>query len=170
MILSVETPIILRMTTDLRSEIKQRKPFRSREEEAMLNLVRTASLVTDALELLLKPYGISPAQYNVLRILRGAAPEGLGRNEIRGRLVARMPDVTRLLDRMVRTGLVRRERDAADRRCVPTYLTERGRALLDRLDDPIAESHRRQFGPLTADQIRTLTELLTVVRSHGGAA
>jgi DNA-binding MarR family transcriptional regulator len=78
--------------------------------------------------------------------------------------------VTRLLDRMERTGLVRRERDTADRRCVPTHLTERGRALLDRLDDPIAESHRRQFGYLTAEQIRTLIDLLTLVRSHGGAA
>jgi DNA-binding MarR family transcriptional regulator len=158
------------MATDLRSEIKQHKPFRSREEEATLNLVRTASLVTDALELLLKPYGISPAQYNVLRILRGAAPQGLGRNEIRGRLVARMPDVTRLLDRMERAGLVRRERDGEDRRCVPTYLTERGRALLDRLDAPIAESHRRQFGHLTAEQLRAFIELLTLVRNYGGVA
>ena len=67
MTLSVETPIIFHMTTHLRGEIKPRKPFRSREEEATLNLVRTASLVADALDLLLKPHGISPAQYNVLR-------------------------------------------------------------------------------------------------------
>jgi DNA-binding MarR family transcriptional regulator len=158
------------MSTDLRREIKQRKPFWSREEEATLNLVCTASVVTDALELLLKPYGISPAQYNVLRILRGAAPQGLGRNQIRGRLVTRMPDVTRLLDRMERAGLVRRERDREDRRCVPTYLTERGHALLGRLDAPIAESHRRQFGHLTAEQLRALIDLLTLVRSYGGVA
>jgi DNA-binding MarR family transcriptional regulator len=155
------------MATDLHRDIEQRKPFRSWEEEATLNLVRTASLVTDALELLLKPYGISPAQYNVLRILHGAAPQGLGRNEIRGLLVARMPDVTRLVDRMERSGLVRRERDAEDRRCVPTYLTERGRALLDRLDAPIAESHRRRFGHLTREQLRTLIELLTLTRNYG---
>ena len=104
----------------------------------------------------------------MLRILRGAAPQGLGRNEIRGRLVARMPDVTRLLDRMERAGLVRRERDGKDRRCVPTYLTQRGHALLDRLDAPIAESHRRQFDHLTAEQLRALIELLTLVRSYGG--
>jgi DNA-binding MarR family transcriptional regulator len=158
------------MTPDLRSEIQQRKPFRSREEEATLNLVRTASLVTGALELLLKPYGISPAQYNVLRILRGAGPKGLGRNEIRSRLLARMPDVTRLLDRMERAGLVRRERDAEDRRCVPTYLTGRGRVLLEHLEDPIAESHRRQFGHLAAEQLRALIELLTLVRNYGGEA
>jgi DNA-binding MarR family transcriptional regulator len=157
------------MTADLRSEIRQRKPFRSREEEATLNLVRTASLVADALELLLKPHGISPAQYNVLRILRGAAPQGLGRNEIRSRLVARMPDVTRLLDRMEQAGLVRRERDVEDRRCVPTYLTEQGRALLERLDAPIAESHHRHLGHLSVGQLRTLTELLTLVRNYGGA-
>ena len=98
------------MPNDLRHELQQAKPFSSLEEEAFLNLARTASELGDSLELLLKTYGISAAQYNVLRILRGAGPAGLCRNEIRDRLVARMPDVTRLLDRLEALTYVRRSR------------------------------------------------------------
>ena len=89
------------------------KPCTSLLEEAMVGVMRTARVLEDAVELLLKTHGISAAQYNVLRILRGTGCDGLGRNEIRGRLLARMPDVTRLLDRMEEAGLVRRERDSS---------------------------------------------------------
>lgn len=130
-----------------------------------MNLVRTSRVVDDGLDLLLKEHGLSQAQYNVLRILRGNAPDGLGRNEIRDRMVARMPDVTRLLDRMEEAGLVRRERDANDRRCVPTYLTRKGRSLVDSLDVPVAEHARKTFGHLTEQQLNTLNELLVLVRN-----
>jgi len=139
-------------------------PCTSHIEQAMSEIVRTARLLEDAAELLLKDHGISAAQYNVLRILRGTGCDGLGRNEIRGRLLARMPDVTRLLDRMEEAGLVRRERDSSDRRCVPTYLTEQGRALVDRLDEPIRELHQRHFGQFSEGELQQIVDLTSRVR------
>ena len=152
------------MPNDLLRDIQQSKPFSSLEEEAFLNLARTASALGDGLELLLKEFGISAAQYNVLRILRGAGQAGLCRNEIRDRLVARMPDVTRLLDRLETLGLVRRMRDTEDRRQVGTFLTKAGDELLTTLDEPIANAHRKQLRHLTADELRTLIALTTRAR------
>jgi DNA-binding MarR family transcriptional regulator len=153
------------MPNDLLRDIRQSKPFSSLEEEAFLNLVRTASEFADGIELLLKDFGISAAQYNVLRILRGAGPTGLCRNEIRDRLVARMPDVTRLLDRLESLGLVRRVRDTEDRRQVGTFLTDSGAELLARLDDPVETTHRNQLRHLSADELRTLIALTTRART-----
>jgi DNA-binding MarR family transcriptional regulator len=152
------------MSPSLRDELQQRKPFRSLYEEAFLNLGRTDALLYDAFEALLRPHGLGMTQYNVLRILRGAGPEGLSRNEIRDRLVSRMPDVTRLLDRMEEAGLVTRVRSTEDRRVVTTRLTRRGTALLKTLDGPVAAEHKRRLGHLTHDQLRTLVGLLTLVR------
>ncbi len=152
------------MTPDLRAEIRQAAPFASLEQEAHLNIGRTDALLSDALEQMLKPFGISGTQYNVLRILRGAGPEGLCRNEVRDRLLTRMPDVTRLLDRMEDAGLISRTRSTEDRRLVATRLTARGRELVDSLDEPVAEEHRRRLGHLSEAQLRTLVELLTLAR------
>ena len=152
------------MPTGLRDEIRQERPFDSLHQEAYLNLVRTVVVLTDTLEQVLRPLGLSGPQYNVLRILRGAGAEGLCRNEIRDRLVSRMPDVTRLLDRMEALGLVRRERSEADRRQVSTYITDAGALLLDHADGPVAAEHARQLGHLTPDQLRTLVELTTLAR------
>ncbi len=152
------------MPSDLLSDIKQAKPFSSLEEEACLNLARTASELADGLELLLREHGISPAQYNVLRILRGAGAAGLCRNEIRDRLVARMPDVTRLLDRLETIGFVRRQRDTVDRRQVETFITDAGIGLLAKLDEPVESTHRRQLQHLTTDDLRALIDLTTRAR------
>ena len=152
------------MSRTLRDEIQQRRPFRSREQEAHLNIVRTAALLSDGFEQVLKPYGISLAQYNVLRILGGAEPEGLCRNELRDRMLSRMPDVTRLLDRMEEAGLVTRTRDAADRRLVSTRITGEGRRLLADLDPVVADEHRRRLGHLGEAQLETLVKLLERVR------
>jgi DNA-binding MarR family transcriptional regulator len=129
--------------------------------------VRTAAVLSDAFEQVFKPAGITGAQYNVLRILRGAEPDGLCRNELRDRMVTRMPDVTRLLDRMEAAGLVTRERDTDDRRLVTTRITARGRRLVDGLDDAVLKEHRRRLGHLEAGQLKALTELLTLVRQSG---
>ena len=153
------------MTPELRNEIRQTKPFGSLEQEAHLNVGRTYSLLQEGFERLLKSYGLSAAQYNVLRILRGAGSDGLCRNEIGDRLLTRMPDVTRLLDRMEEAGLVRRERSTTDRRLVGTQLTAKGRELVDSLDVPVAEEHARQLGHLGEDDLRTLIRLLTRVRN-----
>ena len=117
------------MPTTLRDELRQEKPFRSLREEALLNIARTEAVVRERIERVLAAHGLSMTQYNVLRILRGAGPQGLCRNDIGQRLISRMPDVTRLLDRMEGAGLVSRVRSTDDRRLVNTTLTRRGRAL-----------------------------------------
>jgi DNA-binding MarR family transcriptional regulator len=152
------------MSRSLREEIRQKLPFESLEQEAYLNIVRTAAGLTDALEQVLRPAGISRAQYNVLRILRGSEQEGLCRNALRDRMLTRMPDMTRLLDRMEDAGLVSRTRDADDRRLVTTRITEEGRQLLDDLEAAVGEEHRRRLGHLSQDQLRTLIELLSEAR------
>jgi DNA-binding MarR family transcriptional regulator len=152
------------MSITLRDELRQRRPFQSPEHEAHLNVVRTAAVLTDAMERVVRPSGLSLAQYNVLRILRGAEPEGLCRNELRDRLVTRMPDVTRLLDRLETSGLVARERSDVDRRLVRTRITPAGLELLAGLDEPVAAEHGRRLGHLSADELRTLSALLTRVR------
>ncbi|HJR62680.1 MAG TPA: MarR family transcriptional regulator [Gemmatimonadaceae bacterium] len=154
------------MATDLLAELKQSKPFRSLEQEAHLNVVRTATVLADAFDLLVKPFGVSAAQYNVLRILQGADPEGLCRNDLRNRLLRRMPDVTRLLDRMERAGLVTRARDSDDRRLVSTRITQKGQRLLDKLDALVEKEHQQRLGHLSDVQLRTLIELLTLVRQR----
>src|SRR5690242_20838864 len=102
------------MTPSLQNEIKQTKPFASLEQEAMLNIERTAALLGHQLEQALKAFGVTPTQYNVLRILRGAGEHGLCRHEVRDRLIAQVPDVTRLLDRLEEMKLIERERDSVD--------------------------------------------------------
>ncbi|MGI9077491.1 MAG: MarR family winged helix-turn-helix transcriptional regulator [Gemmatimonadaceae bacterium] len=153
------------MQRTLQDDIRQRKPFTSRHQEALLNVVRTSTTLLDKMEDLLKPYGISSTQYNVLRILRGAEPKGLCRNELRDRMLTRMPDVTRLLDRMEEVGLVGRSRDSDDRRLVSTRITRAGRHLVDQLDAPVGELHHRCLGHLSDTQLRTLIDLLTLVRA-----
>ncbi len=152
------------MTPDLRHELHQQKPFRSVQQEAQLSVIRTASMLTDAFERMLTPYGITAAQFNVLRILRGAEPDGLCRNELRERMLTRMPDVTRLLDRMVDAGLVERAREGEDRRKVRTRITPKARRLVDKLDDIVDEEHQRRFGHLGKERLREMIRVLTEVR------
>jgi DNA-binding MarR family transcriptional regulator len=152
------------MSPTLQEDLRQTKPFGSLQQEAYLSVVRTTSTLTDRVEDLLKPYGISATQYNVLRILRGAGQGGLCRNELRDRMLTRMPDMTRLLDRMEEAGLVTRSREQEDRRMVLTQITARGKELLGELDRPMTELHRDQLAALTKDQLRTLIDLLTAIR------
>lgn len=156
------------MSPTLQEDLRQTKPFGSLQQEAYLNVVRTTSALTDRVEDLLKPYGISATQYNVLRILRGAGQGGLCRNELRDRMLTRMPDMTRLLDRMEDSGLVTRSREQEDRRMVLTQITARGKELLGELDRPMTELHRDQLAALTKDQLRTLIDLLTAIREGNG--
>ena len=155
------------MSPTLQQDLKQKKPFRSLQQEAYLSVVRTSTSLTDAMEDLVKARGISATQYNVLRILRGSGAEGLCRNELRDRMLTRMTDMTRLLDRMEDAGLVVRAREGDDRRMVMTRITEKGRRLLDELDAPVMALHRKQMAGLTDAQLRSLSDLLTLVRDGG---
>ncbi len=156
------------MSPGLQQDLKQKKPFRSLQQEAYLSVVRTSTALTDAMEDLVKSRGISATQYNVLRILRGSDAEGLCRNALRDRMLTRMPDMTRLLDRMEDAGLVVRVREGDDRRMVMTRITQKGRQLLDDLDAPVMALHRKQMAGLTDAQLRSLSDLLTLVRDGGG--
>jgi DNA-binding MarR family transcriptional regulator len=111
----------------------------------------------------LKAEDLSPTQYNVLRILRGA-PEGLPCGEIAGRLITRDPDVTRLLDRMEKRGLISRARDSRDRRMVLTRISAEGLKLVNRLDEPVLQMHRKLLGHLGKERLRALGELLAAAR------
>lgn len=134
-------------------------------QEAFVSLARTEAVLHDGLDRVLGPRGLSLTQYNVLRILRGAGPEGLCRNEIAQRLITRMPDVTRLLDRMEAAGLVSRVRSTEDRRLVNTTLTKVGRDLVGDLDAEVARVHQAQLGHLTDAELRSLIDLLDRARS-----
>jgi DNA-binding MarR family transcriptional regulator len=162
---SVITPNVPVMASELRHEIKQRKLFDSLEQEAHLSIERTAAVLGHAFAEALKPHGITGTQYNVLRILRGAGAAGLCRNEVRERLIAPVPDVTRLLDRLENAGLIERARDGADRRQVSARITDAGRALLRTLDAPVAAEHRRLLGHMSATEIRVLNTLLARARA-----
>lgn len=135
-------------------------PPSSPQHEAFLALQVLALRLQDGAEEVLKAEGLSLVQFNVLRILRGGEAHGLTCGEIGGRLISRDPDVTRLLDRMERLGLVERARSERDRRVVLTRLSLQGRTLVDRLDEPLAALHRRQFAHLSSTQLQTLLTLL----------
>jgi DNA-binding MarR family transcriptional regulator len=152
------------MSPTLKEDLRQTKAFTSLQQEAFLNVLRTSSALTDALEDLLRPYGVSATQYNVLRILRGSGADGMCRNEVRDRMLTRMPDMTRLLDRMEDAGWVTRSREREDRRMVLTRISAAGQELLKELDGPVNALHRAQLDRLTDDQLRSLIDLLTLAR------
>ena len=132
-----------------------------------MDLLRTTDMLSRGLVGVLKSEDVSPTQYNVLRILRGA-PDGLPCGEIASRMITRDPDVTRLLDRLEKRGLISRGRETRDRRMVLARITAEGLKLLARLDEPVQAAHRKQLGHLGRERLRVLTELLRVSRSQVG--
>ena len=135
------------------------------EEAAFLDLLRTTDLLSRGPAQVLRSEDLSATQYNVLRILRGA-PEGLACGEIAGRMITRDPDITRLLDRLEKRGLISRCRETRDRRTVLARITADALKLLTRLDEPVQEVHRRQLGHLGRERLRALAELLYATRSR----
>jgi DNA-binding MarR family transcriptional regulator len=137
----------------------QRRRTGCLEEAAFLDLLRATDMLSRGLITVLKAEDLSMTQYNVLRILRGAI-EGLPCGEIANRMITRDPDITRLLDRLERRGLIARSRETRDRRMVTARITPPGLKLLARLDEPVQEAHRRHLGHLGRERLRALTELL----------
>lgn len=137
----------------------------SREEAAFLDLLRTTDQLSRRPAQVLKSEDLSPTQYNVLRILRGA-PEGLPCGQIANRMITRDPDITRLLDRLEKRSLISRARETRDRRAVLTRITPEGLILLGRLDEPVQEAHRNQLGHLGQKRLQELSELLAACRSR----
>ncbi len=152
----------------LQSELKQNVPFTSREQEAYLSLLRTADALQTRNEAWLKKFGLTGTQYNALRILRGAGPEGLPCREIGERMIAHDPDITRLLNRLQDRGFVERTRARDDRRVIYGKITAAGLKLLREMDQPIDKRGREMLRHVGQEKLKQLIELLELVR--GGKA
>jgi len=154
------------MAQTIGGEIRQTKPFRSLQEQTVINLMRTTRAVEESwIQYLKRNEGISQSQYNILRILRGARPKPAKISEIADRMITRDPDVTRLVDRLIKQGLVRRERDSEDRRVVLVEITAKGLQMLSRLDEPAGKYTEGAMAGLNTQQLRTLDTLLNEVRA-----
>jgi DNA-binding MarR family transcriptional regulator len=136
----------------------------SAAENAFLSLVRAASSLLRGVEVLLNRHGLTAAQYNVLRILRGAGERGACGREIASKLITAEPDITRLLDRMEKRGLISRQRDVKDRRFVTTRITGSGLETLAALDAPVAELHHHQLKGLAGTELKQLTTISEKLR------
>lgn len=143
------------------------RPIPNVQEQATLATIRAGDLLMRTVADLLKPYALSPTQYNVLRILRGAGREGASAKEIGTKLIARDPDVTRLMDRLEKRGLLTRDRAQEDRRVVTHCLTGEGLALVNELDGPVRELHRRNLRGLDSAKLQTLMSILAEIRIEG---
>lgn len=149
--------------TDAADKIANSRRAAIPEEVTYLDLARTAELLSHPIVKLLKTEDLSPAQYNVLRILRGAS-DGLTCGEISNRMITRDPDITRLLDRLEKRSLILRARDTKDRRVVLTRIAPAGVELLAKLDEPVRATHRKLLGHLGLERLRILTDLLATCR------
>ena len=146
-------------------EIHQTRAFATIEEELLVSLLRTTDVLHERFEAMIRPFNISMTQYNVLRILRGAEPGGRTCGEIGERMIAREPDVTRLLERLEKAGLIRRTRDSKDRRVVVTRITNSGLKLLDELEPKLRELDGL-LKPMGERKIANTLKLLDEVRAH----
>jgi DNA-binding MarR family transcriptional regulator len=151
--------------SSLQAELRKKHPFESLEQEAFLNLLRTTDQLNSEFTRLFTANGLSGPQYNVLRILRSSGDDGLPCLEIAGQMITRMPDITRLVDRLEMAGLVERSRTESDRRVVLVKITAAGNALLARLDQPVRETHQKVMARLSEDELRELIRLLTKARA-----
>src|ERR1700730_17639458 len=133
------------------------------EAQVFITLQKLADTMAQESEQLASTHCLTGAQYNVLRILRGAEPEGLACSNISDRMISHDPDMTRLLDRMEKRALITRQRQKDDRRVVKTRITPAGLDLLKGLDEPVREVHKRQFRHIPASRLKTLAELLDQV-------
>jgi DNA-binding MarR family transcriptional regulator len=154
------------MPRGLQAELKQKIPFASREQEAYLALLRTADALQTEVEVWLKEFGLTGTQYNALRILRGAGPEGLPCSEIGERMITHDPDITRLLNRLEDRGFVKRTRAKNDRRVICGKITPAGLKLLREMDSPLEKRGREMLRHVGQEKLEELIELLELVRSE----
>lgn len=152
----------------LQREIQQTRPFHSIGAETIVGILRTAAVIERKLNAIVAREGITQPQYNVLRILRGAGDEGIPTLAIRDRMLDASPGVTRLIDRLEKSGHARRARSAADRRQVMCYITPAGLALLARLDAPVGAYDDASVEMLTTDEKRELNRMMAAIR-HGNS-
>jgi DNA-binding MarR family transcriptional regulator len=149
----------------LQHELKKQQPFTSAEQEAALSLVRTSDRLQISFARLLREHGLTPSQYNILRILRGEG-KPLPILEIASRTVSVVPGITGLIDRLEKAGFVNRLRCERDRRMIYVALTDQGLQSLADLDDPMMTLHRELLGHLSFAELKELIRLLEKVREE----
>jgi DNA-binding MarR family transcriptional regulator len=152
------------MKRRLRSELQMSKPFATLEEELVVEIQRTAQCAIRWVTEALKPSGLTPAQFNVLRILRGARPGSLSGSEIANRMIADDPDLTRLLDRLEAAGLIEKERDTRDRRVVNVRITADGLERVEAASVAVRKRLESEWGGLGAKKKESLADLLEAAR------
>ncbi len=152
----------------LKDEIAQGRPFSSIEEEALLNLMRTSDCLNRVFQRRTRHWGVTSTQYNVLRILRGAQPNGLTCSAIGNRMITAEPDITRLLARMKTLKLIKQQRDKRDRRVVWTQISTAGLDLLSKMDEDINRAPKELLGHLQPEEVAELTRLLELARMKCG--
>lgn len=152
----------------LKLEIVQEPPFASTEEEALLNLMRTSDCLERAFHRKTRNWGVTSTQYNVLRILRGAQPQGLTCSAIGDRMITAEPDITRLLARLKTLKLVKQQRDRHDRRAVWTQISETGLELLRQMDPVILKLPGELLGHLNKAELTEFIRLLELAREGCG--
>jgi len=148
----------------LKVEISQGRPFASLEEEALLNLMRTSDSLNRAFQLKIRGWTVTSTQYNVLRILRGAQPEGLTCSAIGDRMITAEPDITRLLGRLKALKLIEQRRDRNDRRVLWTFISATGLKMLDEMEPMILKVPRELLGHMDEAQLSELIRLLEIAR------
>jgi len=158
----------MKAPTPLQREIRQRRPFPSVAQEAVVSVIRTADLLQRQMAALVEPFGITVQQFNVLRILRGGGPEGLPTLEVGARMIEVTPGITRLLDRLEAKGLVRRQRCPKDRRQHLCWITQEGLGVLTSLDGPIVKHSGEILRGLNREEQSHLIRLLDQVRAALG--
>ena len=156
------------MVSGLAKEIGKKQPFAVPAEEAFLNILRTCSILTAQSNRVLREKGLAEPSYNILRILRGAGDEGKCGYEIAQQLIAQVPDMTRLIDRLEKLKLLERRRVDQDRRLVRCFITKEGLQTLKDIDAPLIEVHKKQFAKLTRQQLDQINDLMVLVRESAG--
>jgi DNA-binding MarR family transcriptional regulator len=153
------------MTRSLRAEIQQSKPFPTLEEEVHVQVLLTAQVASRVMTAALKPTRLSPSQFNVLRILRGARPDALPASRIAERMVSLDPDLTRLLDRLEANGFVEKSRDAKDRRIVNVRITKAGLERIESASKAVTQAVTAALAPVGARKLEQLANLLDLARA-----
>lgn len=161
----VITSILRHVTTKAQKEARRAATDGGREEEVYLSMLLAVERLSRGVTETLATAELTPTQYNALRILRGAGDAGASCTEVSDRMVTKDSDVTRLLDRLEARGLISRGRAEDDRRRVVARITGEGLRVLAELDGPVAETHRKQLGHLSENQLATLGRLLNAARN-----
>lgn len=147
----------------LEEDIKQTKGFQSQRQKALVNIIYSEAWLRDKLGTTLKPFGLTNQQYNVLRILRGSNPKPLSTSSIRDRMLDKMSDASRIVDRLFKKGLLERKTCSSDKRLVDVFITKEGMSLLDKIDS-VMDDLNSNLNTITEEEAETLNNILDKLR------